>query len=259
MKKRHGVLNCGALVLLFVLFAVNLHAETPLESSIESRLYLSFQVQENDLQLLIPDPWRVSAIPAGPAKGANLNVIFIQTLLCETPEGKPLSAGAMSRYMVLAVPVKHTQTGEESSFVTRIYSTDPKSNPGHVKSSLKMDMHREFSEKIENTEPGSASDLWEMKEASGGTIKVRLEYKQSAFNRVKREHKVRYADNPGDTYLYKADQSSELLKSVPSGVDLLQSYEFNSTVPELATLLNDKAKLVSVSEIPCYILQVSQL
>lgn len=258
MKKRHSCTTWGALVLFLALFAIKVHAEPPIESSFESRLYLSFQVQESDLQRLIPEPWRVSVIPAGPANGANLNVIFIQMLQSETPEGKPLSNGATSRYVVLAIPVKHTQTGEESSFVARIYSTDPTSDPGHVKNALKANIRREFSQKFENKDPGTANDQWEMKESSG-IIKVRLAYKQSALNRAKRDHKVRYAANPSDTYLYRVDQSAELLKSVPSGVDMLQSYEFDSTVPELATLLNDKAKLVSVTEIPCYILQVSQL
>jgi hypothetical protein len=54
------------------------------------------------------------------------------------------------------------------------------------------------------------------------------------------------------------DQSSELLKSVPTGVDQLQSYEFRSTVPELSKLLDDSAKLESITAIPWFDLQVSQ-
>ena len=61
-----------------------------------------------------------------------------------------------------------------------------------------------------------------------------------------------------EVFLYRVDQSTELLKSEVAGVNQLQSYEFRSTVPELAKLLNDNAKLVSVLEIPCYILQVAK-
>jgi hypothetical protein len=47
------------------------------------------------------------------------------------------------------------------------------------------------------------------------------------------------------------------VKSVPGGVDRLQSYEFRSTVPELSKLLDDSARLVSITAIPWYILQAS--
>ena len=78
------------------------------------------------------------------------------------------------------------------------------------------------------------------------------------MNRAKWERKIRSAVDPNLSYIYRVDQTAELLKSVNVGVDQLQSYEFQSTVPELSKLLNDRAKLVSVTEIPCYVLQVSQ-
>jgi len=258
MRKFNWFKTCISMVLFLALSAAKVSAETLVESSVESRLYLAFQVQESDLQSWLPDPWKVSPLTTGPSKSANLTVIFVQTLLCENSEGKPSPSGGMARYVVLIVPAKHGQTGEESIFVTRVYTTDSNRIPGHYKNAVKADMRREFSLKVENMEPGTGSDYWEMKEASGGTIKVQFAYKRSALNRAKWERKIRSAIDPNLSYIYRVDQSAELLKSVPAGVDQLQSYEFRSTVPELSKLLNDSAKLVSVTEIPCYVLQVSQ-
>jgi len=258
MRKFNCFKTCFSLVLFVVLSVANVPAETMVESSVESRLYLAFQVQESDLQSWLPEPWRVSSLPAGPSKGSNLTVIFVQALLCENPEGKPSPSGGMARYVVLTVPAKHAQTGEESVFVVRVYTTDSDRIPGHYKNATKADMHREFSLKVENMELGSGSDNWEMKEATGGTIKVHFAYKRSAMNRAKWERKIRSAVDPDLSYIYRVDQTAELLKSVNVGVDQLQSYEFQSTVPELSKILNDRAKLVSVTEIPCYVLQVSQ-
>ena len=258
MEKRKWFKVCLTLVLAYTCLASNVYAETPIESSVESRLYLLFQVQESDLQGMLPEPWQVSPMAAGPVKGSNLNVVFIQPILTETPEGKPMPAAALSRYVVVTVPVRHAVTKEESSMVIRIYSTDPTSNLGHVKSAVKADIRREFTKKIENMEPGSGSDLWEMQETRGGAIKVQFTYKGAALNRAKKEHTVRFATDPNDAYLYRVDQSTELLKSEAAGVNQLQNYEFRSTVPELAKLINDNAKLMSVIEIPNYILQVAK-
>ena len=258
MRKHNCSKVCFTLVLFLAIFAANAYAETPVESSVESRLYLSFQVQESDVQGWLPEPWRVNTLTSGPSKDSNLSVIFVQTLLCETPEGKPSPSSGMARYVVLTVPAKNAQTGEETVFVLRVYTTDSERIPGHYKNAIKADMRRDLSLKVENMEPGTGSDNWEMKEATGGSIKVQFAYKRSTMNRAKWERKIRSAVDPNLSYIYRVDQTAELLKSVSVGVDQLQSYEFQSTVPELSKLFNNRSKLVSVTEIPCFILQVSQ-
>ena len=161
--------------------------------------------------------------------------------------------------MVLTVPAKHAQTGEESVFVTRVYMPDSDLIPGPFKNSVKADVRREFDQKGENLAPGTGSDNWEMKEAGGGTIEVSFSYLRPSLNRVKWERTIRSSIDPNIYFIFRVDQSSELLRSVPGNVDRLQDYEFRSTVPELSKLLDDSAKkLVSITAIPSYILQASQ-
>jgi hypothetical protein len=252
-------LKCIFTLFLFVaLFPTKTSAETLVESSVESRLILAFQVQESELQSWLPAPWQVNPATAGPTKDANLSIVFVQKLLNETPESKPSPSGGTTRYVVLTVPAKHAQTGEESVFVIRVYMTDNERIPGPFKNAVKVDMRREFTMKGENLSPGTESDDWEMKEAGGGIIMVHFSNQRSVLTRTKWERKIRSSIDSNLYFIYRVDQNSELLRSVPSGVDRLQSYEFRSTVPELSKLLDDSAKLVSITAIPWFVLQVSQ-
>lgn len=258
MKELTCSKTCVALVLFFALFLSKAYAETPVETNIESRLYLTFQAQESALQGLLPEPWHVNALSTGPAKGANLTVIFVQTLVCDTPEGKPSPSGGSARYVLFTVHAKNAQSGEESVFIPRIYTTDPDRVPGHYKNAVKADIRREHSIKTDNTGLGTGSDYWEMKEASGGIIKVHFDYKRTELNHIKWERIVRTTADPSLSFLYRVDQSGELLKSEVKGLDLLSNYDFQSTVAEHSSFLNDKVKLIGVTEIPSFTANVSQ-
>jgi hypothetical protein len=257
MRNVKGFKCIFTIFLFFALLPTTVSAETPVESSVESRLVLAFQVRDSDLQSWIPSPWLVSPVPTGPSKGANLFVAYVQKLLGKTPEGKPSLSGGTTRYVVLFVPAKHAQSGEKSAIVIRVYMTDNDRIPGPYKNAVKADVRREFTQKGENLSPGTGNDDWGMKEVGGGTIVVHLSYLRSALDHAKSESKIRSSVDPNVCYIYRVDQGSELLKSTPSGLDRLQSYEFRSTVPELSKLLDESTKLVSISAIPSYILQVS--
>lgn len=163
----------------------------------------------------------------------------------------------MARYVVITVQAKNAQTGEEATFITRIYTTDPDRVPGHYKNAVKADIRREFSSKIESGASGTGSDYWEMKEANGGILKVRADYKHTAMKHVKWERIIRTTADPTLAFLYRVDQSSELLKSSVTGIDLLAHYNFLSNVAEHNGYLNDKLQLVSVTEIPSFTVHVA--
>ena len=85
-------------------------AQNITEWSSENRITLAFKVNPDALQKLLPSGW-VSVLSASAATpGANLNVTMMEREIVLDPQGKPLRTGT-SRYMVLGVPVKNTQTG----------------------------------------------------------------------------------------------------------------------------------------------------
>jgi len=57
------------------------------------------------LAALLPPGWKPNVASQGPAKDANLRVIFVDRLSINGPDGKPLGKGA-NQLVYLAAPVK---------------------------------------------------------------------------------------------------------------------------------------------------------
>jgi hypothetical protein len=85
-------------------------AETLVQQNVDTRVVLAFRVGEAELQGWLPAPWQVNPTATGPSKDANLTVTFIDRLLNQDSEGKPI-AGGTDRLVALSVPAKQGQTG----------------------------------------------------------------------------------------------------------------------------------------------------
>jgi len=230
-------------------------AETLVESDVENRVYLWFRVNQAELQKWMPAPWQVGAIPAGPAKDANLILIFVDTLLRQGPDGKPLTSTGMWRVVALASPAKHGQTGESRLFVIGGYSSDHAGLPGSYKNYVKASVRREHTLKGENLEQGVATEVWDAR-SDGGTMQLRLAYQRGTPSRAKGESKPYSSVEPSFFRIYRVDQGVDVVKSIPAGVDRIQSYEFRTTLSELAKLFDGSEQLVSISVHPWFVRQV---
>src|SRR3712207_3577397 len=84
-------------------------AETLSEASSEARTYLYFQVPEAAAQQMLPAGWQASPAAAGPARGANLVLVFLDRLLLQDAQGRPV-AGGTGQSLVLFVPARNPAT-----------------------------------------------------------------------------------------------------------------------------------------------------
>src|SRR5438876_6258927 len=98
---RRGVFVVWALVGL----VGTARAQTPLESSLETRFQLDLHVTDAALAPFLPTGWTLNVATQGPAKDANLRVVFIDRVTINAPDGKPLGKGS-NRLVYLAAPVK---------------------------------------------------------------------------------------------------------------------------------------------------------
>ena len=57
MRNLTGLKPIVTLVLFLALLPTTVYAETPVESNVDSRLILAFQVRDSDLQSWLPAPW----------------------------------------------------------------------------------------------------------------------------------------------------------------------------------------------------------
>jgi hypothetical protein len=230
-------------------------AETFTISDVSARVALFFTVPADALKEKLPAPWQVASVPAGPAKDANLAVIFIDQVLAQDPDGKPIGPGA-NRLMVLAAIGKNAETGESAPVMIGGFSADPANVPGAYKVYTKGMVTRERQLKDTASLPGSANEAWEVRGQPTGLLVFALQYQTAIPTRAKLEQKVYSGAEPGFFRIYRIDQGSDVVKSTVTGIDRVQRYQFEAKLPEFAKLFDGSEKLVNITVIPWYVRQV---
>jgi len=82
-----------------------------------------------------------------------------------------------------------------------------------------------FGIRKDDAEPGTGSELWQM-QTDGGSIEVQVAYQRAVPSRAKSDSKVCSAVEPTFFRLYRVDHGMDVVKSVPAGIDRVQSYRF---------------------------------
>jgi hypothetical protein len=260
-KKMTFTIWClGVILLISVLVlmpARQAGAETLIGSNVDNRMIVALQVGQTELQGWLPAPWQVSPIPKGPLKGANLYLLFVDRLLDQDPQGKP-ARGGICRVVALVAPAKHAQTGKPALFVIRIFVPhEDISLYNPYKNSVRAAISREYTFKGANLEPGTVSDVWELRDSNGGMLEFRIEYQRAVPRRVKQELRPRSSVEPDFFRIYRVDQGMDLIKSVPAGIDRVQSYKLHVTVSELGKMFDGTEKVLGFIALPFYIRKLS--
>ncbi len=237
-------------------FVTQAQAETLVGSNVDNRIVVALRVAQAELQGWLPAPWQLNPAPKGPLKDANLFVIFIDQLLSQDPQGKP-AAGGTFRVVALAAPAKHSQTGKPAPFVLRSYVPhEDISLYNPYKTSVHATISREHTMKCGGLGPGTGSELWEVRDKAGGMLQFRMAYQRAVPRRAKQELKPRSAVEPTFFRIYHVDQGSDLVKSIPAGIDRVQNYQLRVTVSELRKLFDGTEQLVGVIVVPWYVRKI---
>ena len=239
-----GCIGIFLIVSLILLPAKQAKAETLIESTLFFRIYVAFNVDQKAAQAWLPAPWKAVSVPKGPFKGANLYVLLNDKFIMQDGEGKP-DMGGMYCYAALIAFGKNQQTGEFSVFVTRIYW--PYDDPHAYKNGIKATVHREATIKGATSKAGSGSEVWKVQDSSGGILEFRMDYQRAVPKRQKKEFKVRSNVKPDFYRIYRDDYATDLVKSIPAGVNRIQNYKFHTTISELRKMFDGSEQLVGIS------------
>ena len=246
-KSKMTILGCICVFLIgaFVLLpATQAKAETLIESSLFFRISVAFSVDQTAAQAWLPAPWKVSSIPKGPFKGANLLVILDDKFIMQDGEGKLYNGGTLC-VAVLVSFGKNSQTGEFSVFVTRIYW--PLDDPSCYKNAVKATVSREATIKGGTLKSGAGSEIWKVQDSAGEILELRMDYQRVVPKRIKREFKARSSVEPDILFIYRDDYAGDVLKSIPAGINRIKYYRFRSTIPELRKMFDGSEQLVGIS------------
>ena len=246
-----GCISAFFIASLILLPAKPSKAETLVVDGMFYRLFVAFKVDQKAAQAWLPAPWKVVSLSKGPLQGSNSMLFLDDRFVMQDGEGKleqwPVRA-------VLISPGVHTKTGEFAFFVTRIYW--PYDDPHDYKNAVKATVHREATIKNAASESGAGSEMWKVQDNDGGILEFQMNYQRGVTKRVKSEFKVRSSVDPEFIRIYHDDYSSDLVKSIPAGIDRVQNYKFRTTIPELRKMFDGSEQLIAIMVNPCRVRKV---
>jgi hypothetical protein len=82
-----------------------------------------------------------------------------------------------------------------------------------------------------------------------------VDYQRGVPTRVKREMKVRSSVEPDIFFNYLDDYASDLVKSIPAGIDRVKKYKFRTTMSELRNMFDGSEQLIGILVNPCRVRQ----
>jgi Binding-prot-dependent transport system membrane comp, N-term len=171
-------------------------------------------------------------------------------------EGK-LASGGSARTLAFGVPAKNPATGAAGNNVVRILAANTKAVPGPYKVASPASVRLEQSIKATDMEPAAVTERWEVRDQSGGTVTLTLEYQRALPARNKTEAKVYGGPDPSFFRIYRVDSGGDVLRSVPSAIDRVKRLQLRVTISDLKKAFDGSEQVVSVTALPWYVREVS--
>jgi len=222
------------------------------------RLTLGFRVNPEAVQGRLPAPWRLHPPASGPFKGANVFVVLVDRVRDDDAEGKPRAPGT-DRIINVAVPARYPETDETASVILGGWASTPANVPGFYQVYRKAAVRVEHALKSQDEGAEEVMELWEVQDTAGtGGMQLRLQALRKADKRVRDrgEAQVVSAKDPTLRQVHKFEGATDMVKSIPEGVDAVQHYTFRLTAPEYSTLFDGSEQLIGISVTPWFVRQV---
>jgi hypothetical protein len=226
-------------------------AETLVEQSEEARLQLDFRVPDAALQKALPAGWEPLIATAGPAKDANLRLIFIDRVAITNPDGKPAHPGT-NRMAILAAPVKQTATGVTGQMIVGGITEDPSDAPGPYGVFLPATVHN--IERSYKTGAGSSvtgEETWDLRAAGGEHLGVHISYERSGPVRLSSEVKFFSGADPNVYQIVRLEQGLDIMRNATVHVgDRVRSFQYTASGGKFAALFDGTETVLSWDSIP---------
>jgi hypothetical protein len=215
----------------------------------EARTALAFNIPDATVQKILPQGWLASPFSAGPAKGANLVVTFMDWLVAQDPDGKPMNTYS---HVGLTVPAKQNGTDATVAMVVAGlsappgYAPGPYGNFGAAKSIIARTL------RVDDDGVSRAEESWQFEGESGDSIQLQLQFVRGTAARSKLEAKVHSAMKPEFYRIYRIEEAVDVVRSTAIGTDRVQKYLFKASGPRLLPLFNGSEQLISITSFPWF-------
>jgi hypothetical protein len=228
------------------LFALRANAETPVESSLETRFQLDLRVPDAVLNAFLPQGWMPNIAAQGAAKDCNLRAVFIDRVTINAPDGKPVGKGS-NRLVYLVAPVKDP-SGANVQLIVGGLTEDPADAPGPFGVYLPTTTHT-MQRTTSNAGAGPLLDSqdWVFTAAGGERLELHIKYERGVGNKGNpNDTKFYSAKNPGFYQISRQEQVLDILKNVTTTPpDRVKEFSFKAGGGSFSRLFDGTEKVLS--------------
>ena len=241
------------LLVFFAFFGAVAQAETLVGSNVDSRMLIGFKVNADAMQSRVPEGWASIPFPGGPLKGANLLAVLIDRKLERDAEGKPKSPST-SRAMALIGLGKQIGGDGVRLYVYRIYATPQDYDP--YGNAVQAGISRTTSTEGPANAGRARTEVWTVAPQGGGELGISARFTSGTRSWVSDEARPYSNMNPDFFRIYRYDQLVDLVTSTPVGKPLTGTFDFSSTVAELADVFDGSQEVVAIMDVPVYVREI---
>ena len=221
-------------------------AQTPVESSLEARFQIDLHVPDAALKPFLPEGWSFNVAAQGPAKDANLRLIFTDRITINGPDGKPLGKGS-NRVTYLAAPAKDA-AGNNVQLIIGGITGDPADAPGPFGLYLpasRQDVHRTST--TDSTGVTVDTQDWVFEAKTGEHLEMHIKFEKGTGNRTNAtDAKFYSAKSPTFYQISHQQQVLDILKNVTTNPkDRVKEFSLKISGGSYAKLFDGTEKVLS--------------
>ena len=225
------------------------HAETLVEFSAETQMQLDFHVPDAALAAMLPAGFEPSIATAGPAKDANLRMVFIDRGDITGPDNKPLGRGS-NQLVYLIIPIKQVATGTVGQLVLAGITADPADAPGPFGVYLPASTHRMQRATVAGDGAPLTEEHWEFAASSGERMEVHLKYARRGAPKAAAEVKFFSGQDPAKFQIFKYERGLDIMRNATVNVgDRVGEFSYKASGGRIGALFDGSERVLSIDAI----------
>jgi hypothetical protein len=223
--------------------AAGVDGQNLIESSAEARFQLDLQVSQSALMGFLPAGWTTNVSTRGPAKAANLRVIFIERLTVNGPEGAPIGDGS-SLLVYLTVPATNPMGDNVQLVIGGVTKGDAPGPFGVYQPATTHTLRR-------TTTTGSGpiveSQDWALVAATGERFEMHIAFERGVGRRrAARDTRFYSAEDPTFFQISRQQQVLDILRNVTTTPpDRVRDFSLVAGGGRYASLFDGTEKVLS--------------